>query len=320
MYRDGDLQETTQFDPAAILDHLQRQYVVWLDVTGLSSGEFMNQLADIFKIHRLALEDVIHTHQRPKVDIYDEHLFMTMSLPVAESGFTREQISLFLGQNYVLTIKEHSAGVFEPIRERIRQNVGKIRKSGADYLVYALTDVVIDHYFPIIEERAVAIDQLEERLLQGLPTEGVREIHLAKEAMAEFNRTIWNHSELVKSLIRNPGNYFDEGTIVYLRDCYDHSLQLLEYSGTYREATASLLDLHLLIATHKSNEVMKFLTICMSIFIPLTFIAGVYGMNFHNMPEIHWEYGYAASLILMGAVAVGMLIYFKRKGWLKISS
>ncbi|HSS65523.1 MAG TPA: magnesium/cobalt transporter CorA [Gammaproteobacteria bacterium] len=306
----------------AIKKQLGQSPVTWVDVRGLGDLEFIEQLGDVFEIHGLALEDVVNVHQRPKVDEYEDHLFIVARMHLEDVTGGSEQFSLFLGKDYVLTFQERPGDCFEPVRNRIRQNLGRIRRSGPDYLAYALLDALIDVHFPVLERFGEVVEALEERVISQHRENLVAEIHQIKRGLLGSRRAIWPMREMMSSLTRDESTVISEQTRIFLRDCYDHTVQLMDMVETYREIAASLVDIHLSALSYRMNETMKVLTIIATIFIPLGFIAGVYGMNFNpekspwNMPELGWYLGYPFALGLMVLVAVGLVLYFKHKGWL----
>ncbi len=306
----------------AVQNQLSRSPVTWVDVRGLGDLDLIRKLGDLFEIHGLALEDVVNVHQRPKVDKYEDHLFIVARMHIDDAPSGSEQFSLFLGKDYVLTFQERPGDCFDPVRNRIRQDRGRIRRSGADYLAYALLDALIDVHFPVLERFGEAVETLEERVTSRHRENLVNEIHQIKRDLLGSRRAIWPMREMMNTLIRDESKVFSEQTRIFLRDCYDHTVQLMDIVETYREIAASLVDIHLSTLSYRMNETMKVLTIIATIFIPLGFIAGVYGMNFNsekspwNMPELSWYFGYPFALGLMALVAVGLLLYFRHKGWL----
>jgi len=307
---------------AALRERMGSAPVTWVDVRGLGDLGLIQEIGNLFNLHSLALEDVVNVHQRPKAEEYEDHLFIVTRMHVEERPPESEQISLFLGKNYVLTFQERAGDCFEPVRERIRKRRGRIRASGADYLAYALLDAVIDAYFPVLERFGETVEVLEE-LVTSRPGENlVSEIHKVKRDLLASRRAVWPMREMINQLIRDETPLVTDHTRIFLRDCYDHTVQLMDMIETYREIASSLVDIHLSSLSKRMNEIMKVLTIIATIFIPLGFIAGVYGMNFDpeaspwNMPELGWYLGYPFALGLMGLVAAGLVFYFWREGWI----
>ncbi len=296
--------------------------VTWINVNGLADIALIEAIGKLFNMHQLALEDVINVHQRPKVEEYDDHLFIVTRMLSEPSAKETEQVSLFLGKGFVVTFQERPGDVFEPVRQRLRRDGAQIRKLGADYLAYALLDAVIDGYFPALERRGEEVEHLE-----GLVVSRPRErllgiIHETKRDLLDLRRAVWPQREMLSALLRQEGRFFEERTKVYLRDCYDHTIQLIDIIETYREVCSGLVETYLSSLSNRMNEIMKVLTIMATVFIPLSFIAGLYGMNFDpkaspwNMPELGWRYGYPFALGLMAAVAGGLLWSFWRRGWI----
>jgi magnesium transporter len=296
--------------------------VTWIDVQGLGDLEAIRHLGDIFALHQLALEDVLNLHQRSKVEEYDDYLFIVTRMPADTPRSDTEQISMFLGRNFVLTFQERPGDVFDPIRSRIRSHKGRTRTSGPDYLAYALIDAVIDNYFPILEHRGEALELLEDRVVAKAEPVLAGEIHDMKRDLIELRRAIWPQREMLNALIRTESDLVTDTTRLYLRDCYDHTIQLMDMVETDREIALGLVDVYQSSLSNRMNEIMKVLTIFATVFMPLSFIAGFYGMNFDrnaspwNMPELGWYYGYPAAIAMMAMVAVVLLAYFRRRRWI----
>ena len=292
--------------------------VTWVDVQGLGDEAVLRTLGEIFHLHPLALEDAVNVPQRPKAELYpDFYLFITRMTRLTEAHeVIAEQVTIFFGRNYVLTLQELRGDVLDPVRRRIRGAQGLIRQSGPDYLAYALIDTVIDGYYPVAESLGDRLQELEEEILACATPEGLRRIHRMRRELLRLRRAVWPQREAVNSLIRDESDLVSATVRQYLRDCYDHTVQLADVIETYRELATGLMDIYLSSMSQRTNEVMKVLTIVGAIFIPLTFLAGVYGMNFQYMPELHRRYGYPLLLLVMLVVAAGMVMFFKRKGWL----
>jgi magnesium transporter len=295
--------------------------VLWLDVVGLGSSAFMASLGERFGLHGLALEDVLNTHQRPKVEAYADHLYLVARVPVSGQPET-QQVSIFLTRGLVITLQGADSDCFAQIRERLRQGKGRIRGMPADYLVYALVDVVVDHYFPILEEAGETLEQLENDIVENPTPEQIERLHALKHTLLSLRRAIWPTRDMLSALVRDDLGFVQDSTHVYLRDVQDHTFQLIDILETYREIASSLMDVYLSSLSTKLNAVMKTLTIMATVFMPMTFITGLYGMNFDrsspwNLPELGWRFGYPFALGIMTALAVGFLYYFSRKGWLR---
>jgi magnesium transporter len=296
--------------------------VNWVHVAGLGSKEVLERLGQIFDLHPLALEDVLNPYQRPKLEEYGDIAFLIMRMTnIADRKLMVQQLSLFMGKNFVVTFQEKPGDCFDMVRERIRRGAGRpIRTGGPDYLAYALLDSVVDGYFPVLEHYGEAIDKLEDDVIFRPTQQTMEHIHLIKRKLGRMHHAVWPMRELISGFSSRIASV-EEQTRLYLRDCYDHIVQVLDLLETDRERTSGLIDVYLSSLSNRMNEIMKVLTIISTIFIPLSFIAGLYGMNFdtsspYNMPELKWRYGYLYALTLMGGIAIIMLIYFWRKGWL----
>lgn len=298
--------------------------ITWLDVRGLGDPATFERLGQIFHLHPLALEDVVNAPQRPKTDLYDEHqLIIARMVLVAPDGSIRpEQIGILFKEGVVVTVQEEAeSDVWESVRERIRRGRGLIRKAGADYLAYALLDAIIDGFYPVLERLGERIEDLEVEVLVGRESMS-RDIHDLKRELLTIRRAIWPQRDLLNALVRDESRHVSKETRLYLRDTYDHAVQVMDMAETFREIASGLMDLHLSSVSNKMNEIMKVLTIISTIFLPVTAIAGVYGMNFHhetspfNMPELDWYWGYPFALAIMfGSVGV-LFLFYRRMGWI----
>jgi magnesium transporter len=299
-----------------------RRSVTWINVDGLGDVKTLNALAAKFGFHRLMLEDIAHVHQRPKVEQYDQHVFLIARMVASEDQLDTEQVSIVLGDGFLISFQEHEGDCLGPVRKRLKSTVGRLRHTGPDFLAYALVDAIIDGYFPVLERYGEQLETIEAALLDQSGKESINRIHELRSELHVLRKAIWPHRELINSLLRDPLEIVTDETRTYLRDCYDHTIQLVEINETCREMCGDLRDLHFSQISIRQNDVMKVLTITATIFIPLSFIAGLYGMNFDseaspfNMPELRWFYGYPFALGLMTAVAAGMLIYFRWKHWI----
>jgi magnesium transporter len=321
-YSPGQLTEREVQSVEELLPFRDTASVTWINVDGLSDVALLEALGNAFKIHRLTLEDVLNCGQRPKVEEYDGYEFVVMkSVDMIDDKLETEQISIIFGHNYVLTLQEVPGDSFEPVRERIRRGKGLIRSMGPDYLAYALMDALIDESFPVLERYGEKIESLEDELVEHPTPQTLHQIHGVKRELLLLRRIAWPERDLVNSMLRDDSKFIAAETKVFLRDVYDHVVQAMDMIETYRELGAGMLDVYLSSLSNRMNEVMKVLTIIATIFIPLTFIAGVYGMNFDpdtspwNMPELRWYWGYPFSLALMAVTAAGLVRYFRRKGW-----
>jgi len=296
----------------------EKPTVTWINIDGIHDVDIIEKIGKHYNLHPLILEDILHTTQRPKFEDYDSHLFIVlrMLMSASEKQLVRsEQVSMVVGRNFVISFQESIGDVFEPIRDRLRNSKGRMRKMGSDYLAYALLDAVVDGYFSVLETIGDTIESIEERLAKE-PTEAVlREIHSLKREMIFLRKSIWPLRELISNLQRSESSLIAESTGVFLRDVYDHTIQVVDTVESFRDIVSGMIDLYLSSISNKMNAVMKVLTIIATIFIPLTFIAGVYGMNFKDMPELEWRWGYPVVLLVMIVIAVGMIRYFRKKKW-----
>ena len=328
-YDRAHLEERTVADKEELLPHLDNQRVTWINIDGLGDVEVLRRLGSRFNLHPLALEDVLSTGQRPKVEQYDDYLFIVVQMLYLndKKQMCGEQVSMFLGKNFLITLQEEADfDVFEPVRARIRAANGAIRKLGADYLAYALLDSIVDHYYPVLESLGAAIDAIEDQLVENPVQNPVHDLHQHKRTLAQIRRFIWPVRDLINSLMHEETGLVVKGTKVYLRDCYDHTVQLMDLVESYRDVLSGLMELYLSSVGIRTNEIMKVLTVITSIFIPLNFIAGIYGMNFArevdgkklpwNMPELYQPWGYLAVMSFMLALAIFQLFYFKKRRWL----
>ncbi|CAK0752687.1 Cobalt/magnesium transport protein CorA [Gammaproteobacteria bacterium] len=322
-YDSHEFTERTQATVEECLAYLATPTITWIHVQGLMGAADLERLGENFGLHPLALEDILNTGQRPKADSFAEQIFAVLSLPFKDNGRVRiEQVSMFLGEKYVISFVNGDFDPFEPIRRRLRGQAGHIRTRGADYLFYALFDRVIDQGFPVLEGFGDEIETLEEELLNEPDHQTLARLHALKRELLLLRRMVWPHRELVNGLLRDEHRLIAADIRPYLRDCHDHSVQIIELLETYRDMSANMLDVYLSATSHRLNEIMRVLTVITTLFIPMTFIVGVYGMNFGNgkspwaMPELNWYYGYPLVWAVMITSAVGMLVWFKRKKWL----
>lgn len=297
--------------------------VVWVDVVGLGSLDVLTKVSDRFGLHPLAMEDVVSTHQRAKAEDYPKTLFVVLrAIREVDKEADLEQMSFFIGEGFVVTFQEREGDAFEPVRERLRAGKGRIRTQGATYLAYALLDATIDAMFPLLETYGDRIEALERDVFHDPRPDLAESIHALKNEVMRLRRTVLPLREALSRLMRLDNPLVDEDVRLYLRDCLDHLTQMVELLESQREMATTLVDAHLSSLGHRSNEVMKVLTMVATIFIPLSFLAGIYGMNFdasaspYNMPELGFAYGYPTLIAVMLAVACGMLVYFRRKDWL----
>jgi len=292
--------------------------VSWINVEGLSNIELIDQMGKIFEIHPLIQEDIVHTHQRPKIEEHEKTLYIVLKMLKyndTSQEIESEQISIVLGENYVITFQERQGDVFEPIRTRLKNELGRIRNMGADYLAYALIDIIVDNYFMILEKVSDRIEIIEEELVNQPSENTLQEIYALKNEMIFLRKSVWPLREVVNRLEKNEIQFITQSVKLYLRDVYDHTIQVIETVETIRDMLGGMLDIYLSSISNKMNEVMQVLTIIATIFIPLTFIAGIYGMNFEYMPELGWRNGYFIVWFVMIAIAAYMVYFFKKKDW-----
>lgn len=312
-------EEFQEFEPKTAeecLDLAARPGVAWINVEGLGQPELLAKLGDRFGLHALALEDVLTAPQRPKVEGYAGHYFIVLRMIRLVPDIEEEQVSLFFGSGFVLTVQERSGGdVFEPVRERIRRSHGRLRSAGADYLAYSLLDALVDGIFPVLETVGERIEALEDEVVGEPAPQILSRIHALRRDLLGLRRTIWATRDVLLALQREESPLIAPETRIFLRDCLDHAVESLELVETYRETAAALMEVYLSAQNQRLNEVMKVLTVIATLFIPLTFIASIYGMNFQHMPELSSPWGYPAVLGVMAAVGGGLLFYFRRRGW-----
>jgi magnesium transporter len=293
--------------------------VTWINVNGIHDLEILKELGECYGFHPLVLEDVLNTDQRPKMEDFGDYIYIVLKAFYYGSDnneTVEDQISLILGSNFVISFQERQGDIFNPVRAQIRSGKSHIRKSGADYLTYALIDTIVDNYFIIIERLGEKIDDAEEELLTNPTAQTLQAIHNLKKEMMLLRKSVWPLREIVSSLERDESALINKTTVVYLRDVYDHTIQVVDTIETYREMLSGMLDIYLSSISNRMNAVMKVLTIVATIFIPLTFVVGIYGMNFKYMPELGWHWGYYTVLFVVVAIGVLMIFYFRRKKWL----
>lgn len=292
--------------------------VTWLNVAGLTDVAVVERLCGRYGVHHLVQEDILHTDQRPKAEVYDDHIYIVVKMirfPDDTAELDIEQVSLILGRNFVITFQEKEGDVFEPVRERIRSGKGKVRMSGADYLAYCLMDAVVDGYFLTLERIGEGMEEIENEVLDAAHDSLASSIHMLKRELVILRKAVWPLREGIGTLMRDSSTLVDAGTLPYLRDLYDHTIAVMDTIESFRDVASGLLDLYLSSVSNRMNQVMKVLTVIATIFIPLTFIAGVYGMNFHHMPELSLPWAYPAVLGLCVLIALFMVMVFRRKGW-----
>ena len=293
--------------------------VTWINVDGIHQVAVLEHLGDCFGLHPLVLEDILNTDQRPKMEDFSNYIFVVLKTSYysdQSDEVEAEQISLILGPSFVMSFQEREGDVFNPIRERIRNGKGRIRRMGADYLAYSLLDSIVDNYFIVLEQVGEKVEFLEEELVTNPTPETLQTIHNLKREMLFLRKSVWPLREVIGGLERGESSLIKESTGIYLRDVYDHTIQVIDTIETFRDMISGMLDIYLSSVSNRMNEVMKVLTIIATIFIPLTLIAGIYGMNFKYMPELEWRWGYPMFWLVVLAIGVLMVVYFRRKKWL----
>ncbi|MEM6518529.1 MAG: magnesium/cobalt transporter CorA [Cyanobacteria bacterium P01_C01_bin.70] len=307
------------------LTYLEQKMVCWLDVRGLGTEAVLRKIGGIFNLHPLLLEDVVNVPHRPKLEFYEDHLLMIVHMVRPSNrgrGFTAEQVGFILQHHVLLTMQEEGLwDCFDPVRDRLKRNLGLLRQRGAGYLAYTLLDTLVDGYFPVLEQYGEYIEALENEVVTYPSRKTLQKIHELRRELLMLRRYIWPQRTVVNSLIRDGSDYLTPENRIYLQDVYDHIIQILDILETYREVSSSLMDVYLSSVSNRMNDVMKLLTVISTIFIPLTFVAGVYGMNFApeasplNMPELQWYWGYPLCLGVMGTIAIALIIFFWKQGW-----
>jgi magnesium transporter len=329
-YDKEHFEERELTDFSELNTNILRRGVTWINIDGLGDVEVFKILGEQFNFHPLTLEDVLNTGQRPKTEIFPDYLFIIAQMVYQDSkkAICGEQVSLFLGRNFLITIQEEAEyDVFNPVRDRLRAGHGSLRKTKADYLAYALLDSIIDHYYPVLEDLGTAIEELEDDLLEKPSREMVLTLHEYKRSLTQLRRYVWPLRDVVNLLLHDTSGFITTPTKVFLRDCYDHTVQLMDLVESYKELTSGLMELYHSSVGLRTNEVMRVLTVITSIFIPLTFIVGLYGMNFAavapdgtklplNMPELYLPHGYLGVILIMALIAIIQLIIFKKMKWL----
>lgn len=292
---------------------------MWLNVDGVHQPEIIEQVGKYFNVHPLVLEDIAYTGQRPKMEDLDDYIFVVLRMlrfDEKESETKAEQVSIVLGRGFIVSFQERQGDVFNAIRERLRNNKGRIRKMAADYLAYTLIDAIVDNYFMILEKVGETIEEIEDILIANPSTETLRIIHDLKREMIFLRKSVWPLREVINRLERSESALINKSTFIYLRDVYDHTIQVMDSVETFRDMLSGMLDIYLSSVSNRMNEIMKVLTVIATIFIPLTFLAGIYGMNFRYMPELDLTWSYPAILVLMFVVAMVMVVFFRRKKWI----
>jgi magnesium transporter len=317
-YDEAGIEEREPAATEECLPYKDTPTVTWVNIDGLHEVDLIQKIGDGFSLHPLVLEDIVNTGQRPKMEDFEDYLFLIVKMLTYddEEGVVKaEQFSLVLGPRYVISFQEKVGDVFEPIRERLRKGKGRIRKMGPDYLLYALIDAIVDNYFAVLERIAEGIESLEDRIMIDPTTDLLQTIHNLKRELIFLRKSVWPLREAISALERCESDLVQEKTAFYLRNVYDHTIQIADTIETFRDMVSGMLDVYLSSVSNRMNEVMKVLTIIATIFIPITFLAGIYGMNFKNMPELEWAWGYPLVWCVILVVGLIMVLYFRKKKW-----
>ncbi len=318
-YDQGRCEETAIEHVGECAAYKDRPSVTWINVDGVHEVGVIEELGRLFALHPLILEDVVNTAQRPKLEAYEDHIYVVIKMLTIGDGGAQvdaEQVSIIMRENVVISFQERPGDVFNPVRERIKSARGRIRRMGADYLLYSLIDAVVDNYFAICEDVGDRIEPLHDALISEPAPGTLGRVHELKNELLFLRRSVWPLREVVSGLERSELPIIAKPTRLYMRDVYDHTIQVIDTIETYRDMIGGMVDLYLSSVSNRMNEVMKVLTIIATLFIPLTFVAGIYGMNFEHMPELGWKYGYLAVLAVMALIVAAMLYYFRRRDWL----
>jgi magnesium transporter len=318
-YTEADYEERKIDDVEELAAYLKADTTTWINVSGVHDTKLVERLGKLADLHPLTLEDITNTTRRPKIDEYDEYLYAVVKMAFYREktgDLEIEQVSLILGKNFVISFQEDREDILDPLRERIRGGKGKIRRSGSSYLTYAIVDTVVDHYFAVLERFGEDIEELEERLMEDPTRTVLNDVYRMKRELIFIRRAVWPMRDVTSAFARNDYRLTTKETELYFRDVYDHVIQVADTIETFRDMASGMLDLYMSSVSNRLNEVMKVLTVFSTIFIPLTFVVGIYGMNFKFFPELEWRYGYAFVWGIMIAAILGMLAFFRRKKWM----
>jgi len=317
-YGETEFEELAVADKESLLRLKEKEGILWLQVDGLHDPETISLIGEIFSLHALTLEDILNTGQRPKMEEFDNYLFLVgkiLSFDEKAGAVQEKHFCLVLMPNAVLSFHESGANIFASIETRLQKSNGKIRKKGSDYLAYSLLDAMVDNYFLVLEKIGGQIEELEEEILTKPSMDSLEWLHFLKRDLTILRKLVWPIRDVINSMVRSDSALILDDTLKYLMDVYDHTIQIIETLEAFRDVSASLFDIYLSGISNRMNAVMKVLTVIATIFIPLTFIVGVYGMNFHYMPELTWRWGYFTALTFMAVLGIGMALYFKKKDW-----
>lgn len=316
-YNETDFIEHEFYDLSECISHIKPHLVKWINVEGVHKTEVLEKIGKLYNVHPLTLEDIAHVDQRPKFEDYDNYVVAIMKMINFNGKIVAEQLSIVLLENMVISFQEPEGGdAFDIIRTRLRQSKGRIRKYGADYLAYALMDAVVDCYFHTIEKIGDIVEGVEEDIIANHTKKSLIQLHELKREMIYLRKQVWPLRDMISNMVRSETKLINPSTDIYLRDLQDHVTRIIDTVETYRDLLSGIMDIYLSTNANKMNEVMKVLTIMSSIFIPVTFIAGVYGMNFDYMPELKSPYGYAITWGVMLSIMLGLIVYFRKKKWM----
>jgi magnesium transporter len=316
---EGELARRIIEDVEELAPYPRGDGLTWVDVNGIHDVKLIGRIGEIFGLHPLLLEDVVSAHQRPKFETHDEHLFLVVKMLLHNEEtdeLEMEQVSVVIGHGFVLTFQERERDTFDPVRRRLADPSTRVRRHGADFLAYALVDTIVDNYFAVLEWLGDRIEDIEDRLIESPHPTTLREVYDLKRSLVELRRVVWPLRDALNAMGRGDAPLIQPDTLPYLRDVQDHTLRVIDTIETYRDMAVTLVEMYMSGASHRLNEVMRVLTVIATIFIPLTFIVGVYGMNFDVMPELHWRWAYPVLWALMIAVPAGMVALFKRRRWI----
>jgi len=316
-FNETEFFENTFYDLSECLKEIKPELVQWLDIDGVHKTELVEAIGKVYNIHPLTMEDIVHVDQRPKFEEYDHYALAIMKMISFSNKVESEQLSLVLLKNSVITFQEPNGyDSFDFIRNRLRQAKGRVRRLGADYLFYALIDSVVDCYFHALEKIGDEVEDIEEEILHKNAKPSLKKLYDVKRELIYLRKQAWPLRDLINNMIRSESELITDSSDLFLRDLLDHSIRIIDSIETYRDLLSGILDVHYSNNSHKMNEVMKFLTVMSTLFIPVTFVVGVYGMNFENMPELKTTYGYLITWIIMIGIMVGQLFFFRKKGWI----
>lgn len=318
-YDEGQLQEKELKEIEESFPLKDKTSATWINIDGIYQLDIIEKIGKHFGIHPLIQEDIVNTGQRPKAEDFDDYVYIVLKVLYQDEDKLKvksEQISLIIGKNFLISFQEVEGDVFSSVRDRLRKGKGRLRKMGCDYLTYALMDAIVDNYFIILETIGETIEALEEELLENPTPQTLQTIHDIKREMIFFRKQVWPIREIISGMIKFDSPLINESIAIYFKDIHDHTIQVIDTIESFRDVLSSMVDIYLSTISNKMNEVMKVLTIIATIFIPITFVAGIYGMNFKYMPELEWPWGYGVAWLIMVAIAISMICYFKRKLWL----